>query len=125
MVSTCEQNRVESVDQLSQTQERLERDMSSLKGEIVAMNKKLDQRFKQLMKLHEDSGRSPLLADGNNKVLAKKSPGSSRMGGNGGFDGVNSDFIRDFRFRKLEIPFFYGTNPDGWLMKAERYLNLY
>ena len=116
MVSTREQNRVESVEQLSQAQELLERDMSSLKGKIVAMNKKLDQRFEQLMKLHEDSSRSLLLADGNNKVPAKKSSGSSGMGGNGGFGSANSDFIRDFRFRKLEMSFFDGTNPDGWLM---------
>ena len=95
-MSTREQNRVESVEQLSQAQELLERDMSFLKGKIVSMNKKLDQRFEQLMKLHEDSSRSLLLADRNNKVQAKKSSGSSRMGGNGGFGSANSDFIRDF-----------------------------
>ena len=55
------------------------KEMSSLKGEIVAMNKKLDQRFEQLMKLHEDTSRYSLLVDENNKVPAEKSSGSSTM----------------------------------------------
>lgn len=27
----------------------------------------------------------------------------------------------DFRFRKLDIPLFDGSNLDGWIMRAETY----
>ena len=33
----------------------------------------------------------------------------------------NSGGRTDFRFRRLEMPLFDGTNPDGWILKAERY----
>ena len=36
----------------------------------------------------------------------------------------NSGNRFDFRFRKLGMPLFDGTNPDGWFMKAERYFAL-
>ena len=94
------------MEQLSQAQERLEKDLSLLKREIATMNKKLNQRFEQLMKLHEDSSCSPLMADGNNKAPTEKSFGSLGMGGNGKFGSANLYFIRDFGFRKLETPHF-------------------
>lgn len=29
------------------------------------------------------------------------------------------------RFRKLDMPLFDGENPDGWILRAERYFNFY
>lgn len=31
----------------------------------------------------------------------------------------------NWRYRKLDLPQFDGTNPDGWLLRAERYFSFY
>lgn len=31
----------------------------------------------------------------------------------------------NWRFKKLDMPLFDGTNPDGWIMRAERYYDFY
>lgn len=31
----------------------------------------------------------------------------------------------NWRYRKLDLPIFDGTNPDGWLLRAERYFSFY
>ena len=47
-----DQTRVESVDErLNATQEQLHREIGTLKEEMLAMNKRFDQRFDQLLKL--------------------------------------------------------------------------
>lgn len=41
--------------------------------------------------------------------------------GNGsGYGGKNS-----WRHKKLDLPLFNGTNPDGWILRAERFFNFY
>lgn len=35
------------------------------------------------------------------------------------------DRRRDFHLHKLEMPLFDGSNPNRWLLKAERYFSLY
>lgn len=42
------------------------------------------------------------------------------MGTNGGFTGW-----ANWRYKKLDLPLFDGTNPDGWILWAERYFNFY
>ena len=36
-----------------------------------------------------------------------------------------ADNHSDFRFRRLEMPLFDGTNPDEWVMKTEQYFILH
>lgn len=38
--------------------------------------------------------------------------------GNGGTTNFSGS-CNDFRFKKLEMLVFDGTNPDGWILKAE------
>lgn len=42
-------------------------------------------------------------------------------GGGGGM--VNNG--GNWRYRKLDLPVFDGTNPDGWILRAERYFSFY
>ena len=59
MVTTRDQTRVESVDKrLNATQEKLHQEIGTLKEEMLAMNKRFDQRFDQLLKLQEESTRA-------------------------------------------------------------------
>lgn len=51
---------------------------------------------------------------------------SGRSFGDGGSPGgpPNSG-NSNWRFRKLDMPLFDGTNPDGWILRAERYFSFY
>lgn len=31
----------------------------------------------------------------------------------------------NWRFKKLDMPLFDGNNPDGWILRAERYFQFY
>ncbi|KAL4557226.1 hypothetical protein LXL04_035399 [Taraxacum kok-saghyz] len=46
--------------------------------------------------------------------------GEGRLGGGGDSGGGST-----WRFRKLDMPLFDGINPDGWILKAERYFSFY
>lgn len=51
-------------------------------------------------------------------------------GGGGGFgtnSGMNGGFggASNWRHKRLDLPLFDGTNPDGWIWGAERYFNFY
>ncbi|KAL8099330.1 hypothetical protein AgCh_031837 [Apium graveolens] len=59
--------------------------------------------------------------------------GSGRGGANGSGRGLeiggNSSQIHtggpNWRFKKLDLPTFEGVNPDGWILRAERYFKFY
>lgn len=44
-------------------------------------------------------------------------------GGPGG--GGNMAGGANWRYKRLDLPLFDGTNPDGWILRAERYFNFY
>lgn len=41
--------------------------------------------------------------------------------GDDGFNGSSSNW----KLRKLDLPIFDGTNPDGWILSAERFFHFY
>lgn len=43
-------------------------------------------------------------------------------GGSGQSGGINSS---NWRYRKLDMPVFDGTDPDGWILRVERYFGFY
>ncbi|KAL2894117.1 Retrotransposon-derived protein PEG10 [Bienertia sinuspersici] len=43
----------------------------------------------------------------------------------GGFAGGFAGGRANWRYKKLDLPLFDGNNPDGWIMRAERYFNFY
>ncbi|XP_063950102.1 uncharacterized protein LOC135152878, partial [Daucus carota subsp. sativus] len=54
--------------------------------------------------------------------------GSHGGRGSGGGPGVGSNFSgqnTNWRFKKLDMPLFDGVNPDGWILRAERYHQFY
>nr|KAJ0228165.1 hypothetical protein LSAT_V11C100046520 [Lactuca sativa] len=51
--------------------------------------------------------------------------GGSGDGGNGRTNNGEPTGGTNWRFRKLDMPLFDGENPDGWILRAERYFNFY
>ncbi|KAL5578650.1 hypothetical protein UlMin_011092 [Ulmus minor] len=101
--------RMDSMEEaMGVAQEGFQREMGSLKDEMQTMNK----RFEQFLKLQEDVGGSYSLKGDN--IISPNYGGGTSSGGT----------RHDFRFRKLEMPIFDGSNPDGWILKAERYFSL-
>lgn len=50
--------------------------------------------------------------------------GSGRFGGPG--SGRTGDqFGGNWKVKKLDLPIFDGSNPDGWILRAERYFHFY
>lgn len=39
--------------------------------------------------------------------------------------GGNTGNTGNWRYRKLDLPQFDGTNPDDWILQAERYFSFY
>lgn len=46
-------------------------------------------------------------------------------GSGGGPGGILANGGTNWRFKKLDMPLFDGTNPDGWILRAERYHHFY
>ncbi|KAL6527965.1 hypothetical protein OROHE_014915 [Orobanche hederae] len=78
--------------------------------------------------LHGDSaigvsgGYGMKLGSGNFGDLTGRVGGGS-SGGYYGYGGSNGG--GNYRFRKLDMPIFDGNNPDGWILRAERYFQFY
>lgn len=53
--------------------------------------------------------------------------GSGSGGGAGSGSGGGPRIIgrNSWRHKKLDMPFFDGSNPDGWILRAERFFNFY
>ena len=86
---------------------------------MLALNKRFDQCFDQLLKLHEESTRATTVS----MTRREKETLGPRMGGNSNSKGtsISGDFHRDFQLRKLKMPTFDGTNPNRWIIRVERY----
>lgn len=65
-------------------------------------------------------------------MMGDGSHGGQGSGGGpgGGLGGAGVSYIgggggANWRFKKLDMPCFDGTNPDGWILRAERYFQFY
>lgn len=47
----------------------------------------------------------------------------SVFGGQNGMENGNNR--NSWRHKKLDMPFFDGSNPDGWILRTERFFNFY
>ncbi|KAL9444267.1 hypothetical protein AB3S75_017449 [Citrus x aurantiifolia] len=102
--------RMDSMEEaMGVAQEEFQREMGALKDEIQTMNK----RFEQFLKFQEET--RGLYSDKGERMLSPNVSGGSSSGGT----------RHEFRFRKLEMPQFDGSNPDGWILKAERYFSVH
>ena len=45
--------------------------------------------------------------------------------GSGGYNNGHHGGGSNWRFKKLDMPLFDGSQPDGWILRAERYLSFY
>ena len=91
----------------------------TLREEIQSMNK----RIEQILRMQEDPCRGGTTPTGKTKETGIYSPAhSGETAAHSGSSPMPAN-RPDFRFRKLEMPLFDGTNPDGWILKAERFFN--
>ena len=123
--------RVEHVEEvLGSVQQELQRNHQDSQREVGSLKEdmaKIQQQLALLLNQRSDStpGGSSMTERMKEKVT--DSGGYSPMSGDPlGHAGLspNGGNRYDFRFRKLEMPVFDGTNPDGWILKAERYFGL-
>lgn len=72
-------------------------------------------------------GRAPHLSncEGCNQTFHICEFGLGRGFGENGGNSYNGSSGGNWRFRKLDLPVFEGENPDGLILRAERYFKFY
>lgn len=114
MASKNMAQRMDSMEEvIAAVQGEFRREVGTLKEEMQNLN----HRFEQFIKLQEDAVRAGGISSGGNRA---DRPFMGEVQGSDGSPG-SAGFRHESRFRKLEMPPFVGTNPDGWILKAERY----
>lgn len=137
--------RVESLEtELGVLYDRLEHQGNQIQNHadsIASIQSKMDQKFAEVLnaisKNRSTETKEKKVAEGEpngtSVVSLVETPrdysGGSRgdTGGSrntyGGGDGSNGG--NNWRYRKLDMPLFDGDNPDGWILRSERYFNFY
>ncbi|KAJ9542106.1 hypothetical protein OSB04_028612 [Centaurea solstitialis] len=122
-----------SKDPVNQRVESVEEEIASMKASFTDLQKALQQQLSDHVSLISQKF-SEMAEETVNKVQSSlkdevqatffdsgetsggRLPKGSPNGG-GGFT--------NWRFRKLDMPLFDGVNPDGWILRAERYFQFY
>ena len=116
----------------SQRLDGVEEAVGSVGGRVGALEETVHALHKKLylmLKFQEDSATKESTRVSNVSPEKTTEPDASRPvdgDSHGNFGGSASFGGRpDFRLRKLEMPIFDGSNPDGWILKAERYFSFH
>ncbi|KAL2926087.1 Deoxyguanosinetriphosphate triphosphohydrolase-like protein [Bienertia sinuspersici] len=114
---------------LEEATQKLGEDLSMrLEGRITRSRENQEVMITQLRQEHV------ALRDEVRKTLsAGQKNGESSIGGGSNFelrekevnDGSFDGGGANWRYKKLDLPLFDGTNPDGWILRAERYFKFY
>ena len=125
--------RLDQVEEVvGSVQQELRRFEGSVREELQSVGKRLElledlpSRLEHLIKLQEESARGGSSATEKMKgpTIYNPSPLGDSPGYGGNSSGSGHGTRQDFRMRRLEMPTFDGSNPDGWILKAERYFTL-
>lgn len=127
-------------DLVSQLDAGFERNFAQMRTELSAMSGLIEGK---LMSLREEQGkireefRTSSLEDQPLSVGIHRKP-PTHGGGNGGGrpwrreneegeadDGGFHGGVSNWKLRKLDLPIFDGVNPDGWILRAERFFHFY
>lgn len=126
----------------------MERINNSLKEELRLLSTQLDGKVAKVSERQEKfceeikTTLSSIGRDGGSKVSFPEFPSIQNSEKEGEEEGQGSEtrpkFLGEFgstgvvggmgnnwRFRKLDMPLFDGINPDGWILRAERYFQFY
>ncbi|CAH1440276.1 unnamed protein product [Lactuca virosa] len=138
--------RVESLEaELGHLNDRIENQGHQIQQQadsIASIQTKMDQKFEEVLRALGKGKKSTEGEFLDEPVIStmetpKDNSGGSKPAGSGGFgtggsnDGGGRQQGGDYgggtnwRFRKLDMPLFDGENPDGWILRAERYFNFY
>lgn len=131
-------NRVEEIEanigsvqvEIGALKENLKSEIGNLHSEMGSIKKMLEAVLKQRIDSPANSGShskppnqgTPLHSTSNSGV--NKNHGESEDDAIGGRSGNDNNRFYAIKGRKLEIPVFDGQDPDGWIMRAERYFKL-
>lgn len=81
------------------------------------------KKLEQICITQEEMKKQPSTNEGSRSGIFNSPSNSGETNGNNGSSGDGSRFFA-IKGRRLEIPTFNGDDPDGWILRAERYFNL-
>lgn len=121
---------------VTQRVDQLEEGLQGVRGSIEELQQNVSQQMKEQMlvlteKMIELLNQNNLnlratvtetIRNASGEETGRPPPGFETRppGGTGGIPGGSN-----WRFRKLDMPLFDGNNPDGWILRAERYFSFY
>lgn len=149
LTNTLEQTSHRLEDRIARSRERQEGFMNILKGEQERFQEEIRSTMTSLKGTNSGQGHT-----GKSSSEYRMGKGGTGVGSGDGFgsgrpdiSGVGSGRVGEFgssrgfgdaggnyhhgssggnwRFRKLDLPTFEGDNPDGWILRAERYFKFY
>lgn len=144
-VGGAQLKRVESLEaELGHLNDRMENQGHQIQqaDSIASIQMKMDQKFEEVLRALGRGKKSKEGESFDEPVISmmetpKDNSGGSKPTGSGGSgtggssdgggrsQGGEYDGGTNWRFRKLDMPFFDGENPDSWILRAERYFNFY
>lgn len=131
-------NRVEEIEasigsfqmEIGTLKEKFQSEIGTLHSKMGSIKKMLETILKQGAESPIKAAPHPKSTSQGTSHTSTPTSGSMRNQGGSEGDGINGRGMNDMhRFyaikgRKLEIPVFDGKDPDGWIMRAERYFKL-
>ncbi|XP_074377189.1 uncharacterized protein LOC141718709 [Apium graveolens] len=125
------------INMIEEDQLKLQSDVRTALCDLVLQNKAFTKQPKVNPNLNSLSslGKSEVLMTGEESNMSGRM-GKGGLFGEGGFGGKGSGGGpgrgaqwegggTNWRHKKLDLPVFDGSNPDGWILRAERYFNFY
>ena len=107
-------------DPVTQKVESMEEEMVAVKTSIDNLQQNWQKQFMEQMNLMREEFRATM-AESLHSFTEPPSGGTPPNGA--GPSHLNGG--QNWRFRKLDMPLFDGVNPDGWIIRAERYFLFY
>lgn len=107
---------------MSRERESQELAITQLRNDHVALGEEVRNTLPTLKTIEQPSNGAGFRVNGGieHDVGGGNVGAREREGFSGGFTGGTN-----WRIKKLDLPLFDGTNPDGWIMRAERYFSFY
>lgn len=107
--------RIEEVEvNLEGMKNNIEELQQQLSSQFTTLTTKMTEEYGKLRRSFENRGKSPIRDESGYHSGNRPSPPPKN--GQGG---------SNWHFRKLNMPLFDGTNPDAWILRAERYFQFY
>lgn len=88
-------------------------ELQQLSGQFTILTAKMTEEYEKMRRSFENRGKS-LIRDESGYHSSNRPPHPPPPSGKW-----------NWHFRKVDMPLFDGTNPHGWILRAERYFQFY